>query len=225
MPNIGLSWVDMERIKGRVDVVFHVAAIVNFSAALDKAVITNVGGTAAVLAIAKEMLNLQALVYVSTAYCNCTVDGFIEEKVYQSRWDPMELLREVMESPSEEINRRTKEFLIDHPNTYSFTKQLAENLIAQECGDLPIAIVRPSIGENGERDFSLEDKEGRGHTSSLDDDVLLALVEKTPRTSVRELAGKLSLRRSIVDDHLKAIGKVKRHANWVPLTLNNRHKN
>nr|XP_024214274.1 putative fatty acyl-CoA reductase CG8303 [Halyomorpha halys] len=145
MPNIGLSWTDIERIKERVQVVFHVAAIVNFSAALDKAVITNVGGTAALLALAKDMTNLEAMVYVSTAYCNCTVDGFVEEKVYQSRWDPVEFLRDVMESPSEEINRRKRELIGNHPNTYSFSKQLAENLIAQEGGDLPIAIIRPSI--------------------------------------------------------------------------------
>ena len=33
------------------------------------------------------------------------------------------------------------------PNTYTFTKALAESLIASEKGDLPVTIVRPSIGE------------------------------------------------------------------------------
>ena len=31
------------------------------------------------------------------------------------------------------------------PNTYTFTKALAEHLLVSECGDLPVAIVRPSI--------------------------------------------------------------------------------
>jgi nucleoside-diphosphate-sugar epimerase len=31
------------------------------------------------------------------------------------------------------------------PNTYTFTKHLAENLLVDEAGDLPVAILRPSI--------------------------------------------------------------------------------
>lgn len=36
--------------------------------------------------------------------------------------------------------------LAGRPNTYSFTKALAESLLAEEAADLPVAIVRPSIG-------------------------------------------------------------------------------
>ena len=32
-----------------------------------------------------------------------------------------------------------------HPNTYTFTKAVAENLLAEERGSLPVAIFRPSI--------------------------------------------------------------------------------
>ena len=36
--------------------------------------------------------------------------------------------------------------LIGHkPNTYTFTKQLAESMLVTEGADLPLAIVRPSI--------------------------------------------------------------------------------
>ena len=31
------------------------------------------------------------------------------------------------------------------PNTYTFTKALAENLLQNEAKDLPVAIIRPSI--------------------------------------------------------------------------------
>jgi len=31
------------------------------------------------------------------------------------------------------------------PNTYTYTKALAEQLLEKECGDIPLAIVRPSI--------------------------------------------------------------------------------
>lgn len=34
----------------------------------------------------------------------------------------------------------------DLPNTYSFTKSLAEDLIRREAQDLPIFVFRPTIG-------------------------------------------------------------------------------
>src|SRR5437016_6049660 len=46
---------------------------------------------------------------------------------------------------TEEATRRAKE--LGWPNTYTFTKSLAESLIAKHGAGLPIAIVRPSIVE------------------------------------------------------------------------------
>jgi fatty acyl-CoA reductase len=31
------------------------------------------------------------------------------------------------------------------PNTYTYTKALAEHLLMEECGGIPLAIVRPTI--------------------------------------------------------------------------------
>ena len=39
----------------------------------------------------------------------------------------------------------TQEIIGDRPNTYTFTKAIAEELVLTECGDLPVCIVRPSI--------------------------------------------------------------------------------
>ena len=33
------------------------------------------------------------------------------------------------------------------PNTYTFTKNLAEKVTAKEANKLPVAIVRPSVGK------------------------------------------------------------------------------
>ena len=38
-----------------------------------------------------------------------------------------------------------KEVIGSHPNTYAFTKALAEQWLFQSATDLPLAIVRPSI--------------------------------------------------------------------------------
>src|SRR5678815_2499789 len=41
--------------------------------------------------------------------------------------------------------RRSRE--LGWPNTYTLTKSIAESIIQRRCGDLPYAIVRPSIVE------------------------------------------------------------------------------
>jgi hypothetical protein len=39
----------------------------------------------------------------------------------------------------------TNKIIGDRPNTYTFTKALAEYVLSQEAKDLPLAIIRPSI--------------------------------------------------------------------------------
>jgi hypothetical protein len=41
----------------------------------------------------------------------------------------------------------TPSLIGNRPNTYTFTKALAESMLLKEAGNLPVAIVRPSIGE------------------------------------------------------------------------------
>ena len=43
------------------------------------------------------------------------------------------------------ITAITPELLGDYPNTYTFTKGLAEHIVTTENGDMPVSIVRPSI--------------------------------------------------------------------------------
>lgn len=42
----------------------------------------------------------------------------------------------------------THRYLGELPNTYVFTKQLAEHVMAEQRGKLPVVIMRPSIGTN-----------------------------------------------------------------------------
>lgn len=39
----------------------------------------------------------------------------------------------------------TPKLIGERPNTYTYTKALAEYLVQQEAGDLNVAIIRPSI--------------------------------------------------------------------------------
>lgn len=43
------------------------------------------------------------------------------------------------------VSTLTPKLLGKRPNTYTYTKALAEYLLQQEAGDLNVAIVRPSI--------------------------------------------------------------------------------
>lgn len=43
------------------------------------------------------------------------------------------------------VSLMTPKLLGERPNTYTYTKALAEYLVQQECGKLNVAIVRPSI--------------------------------------------------------------------------------
>ena len=55
--------------------------------------------------------------------------------------------------PKEQIPELQQKLLgKGHPNTYSFTKGLGEHLVAEEAGDLPVAILRPSIVMSTYRD-------------------------------------------------------------------------
>lgn len=45
------------------------------------------------------------------------------------------------------ILQLTPSLIGNRPNTYTFTKALAESMLLKEAGNLPVAIVRPSIGE------------------------------------------------------------------------------
>lgn len=43
------------------------------------------------------------------------------------------------------IDTLTPNLIRPRPNTYTYTKALAEHILVEERGDIPLAIVRPSI--------------------------------------------------------------------------------
>ena len=73
-------------------------------------------------------------------------------------------------------------------------------------------------------DTSLEEEDGRGAPSLVDNDRLKALVEENPRTTLCELAKALDVHYSTVSLHIQAIGKVKKLDSWVPHDLNEKQQ-
>ncbi|KAJ4442001.1 hypothetical protein ANN_11865 [Periplaneta americana] len=89
-PGLGLSPKDRDRLCREVSIVFHAAATIKFNENLKVALQTNVMGTQEIVYLCKEMPQIVALVYVSTAYSNCSLKE-IDEKVYPPPHDPRRL--------------------------------------------------------------------------------------------------------------------------------------
>lgn len=84
----------------------------------------------------------QALVHVSSAYVNSVLTE-VDEQVYPAPYDVNELIALVEKLDIETLKQETPSILKDHPNSYTFTKHLAEHEVKN--GGIPAAIVRPSM--------------------------------------------------------------------------------
>lgn len=89
-------------------------------------------------------LSLQALVHVSTAYANCDRSE-VGEVIYAPPYSPDDVISMVQWLPEDMLDQMTPSLIGKRPNTYTFTKALAEHMLLHEAGNLPVAIVRPSI--------------------------------------------------------------------------------
>ena len=68
-------------------------------------------------------------------------------------------------------------------------------------------------------DFSLQDEPHPGRDSTIDDEVLLQLIEDDPRLTIRELAQQLGCSHTTIANHLHALGKVNKLGKWLPHEL------
>ncbi|XP_066593582.1 putative fatty acyl-CoA reductase CG5065 [Prorops nasuta] len=139
---VGLVPEDEQRLFNEVSVIFHMAANVRFDLPLKAAIKLNTGGTANILALAKQMKNLDSFVHVSTSFCHCG-ERILEERAYPVPVTPESVISTVEMMNDEVIEAMTPKLLGDSPNTYAFSKALSEDLVVR-CG-LPAGIARPSI--------------------------------------------------------------------------------
>ena len=100
--------------------------------------------TKKVIALAKTMKHLEAMVHVSTAYANCDL-RHISEEVYNPPVKAEKLIEACDWMNDEVVDLITPKVIQNKPNTYTYTKQIAESVVMQECKDMPCSIVRPSI--------------------------------------------------------------------------------
>lgn len=148
--NLGFSADTLKDLRKNVHIIFHCAATIKFNSHVRVAIKTNLTGTLRVIEFAKSLMNLVSFVHLSTAFCNSNYSGLFLEKVYPPVQDPYDMLKMAEDDNAwERIKTHADwKFLTkEHPNTYTFTKQMAENLVMKEMAGYPAAIVRPSIGK------------------------------------------------------------------------------
>ncbi|XP_049546654.1 fatty acyl-CoA reductase wat-like [Anopheles darlingi] len=144
-PGLAISNDDLEYIYSHTNIILHSAADVRFDESLHESVLTNVRGTEHLLRVALKCPLLKVFVHVSTAFSQCVYEH-VEERFYPPSVDPFELIRAIeQDTRMEEFEVMAKKIIEPWPNTYAFTKSLAEDVVHQYKDKLPIAVVRPSI--------------------------------------------------------------------------------
>ncbi|KAH8300923.1 hypothetical protein KR044_004715 [Drosophila immigrans] len=162
---LGISEADHERLRN-VTIVYHSAASVRFDDPLREAILINTRGTHELIKVALQWKKLKAFIHVSTTYSNPT-ELEVEERIYPPYADWRTTIKLAESYDAETLNiynlKCVREFCIficivyysiccvSHrygnfqPNTYTFTKSLAEHVVNDYKDQLPISIFRPSI--------------------------------------------------------------------------------
>ncbi|KAK1120200.1 hypothetical protein K0M31_012570 [Melipona bicolor] len=144
LSDLGLSVADRNILIENVNIVFHVAATVRFNEPLNVAVNVNTKSTARIMELCKELKHVISIVYVSTAYSNANIFE-IEEKIYTTSFKPSTVINICESGDQQSIDLLEDEILKIYPNTYTFSKNLAEQIMSNNSDSLPVAIVRPSV--------------------------------------------------------------------------------
>ncbi|XP_037949656.1 putative fatty acyl-CoA reductase CG5065 [Teleopsis dalmanni] len=142
--SLGLSGDNYKHVVDNTNIVFHMAATLKLEGNLKDAIEMNLTGTKRALCIAKEMKNLEAFIHLSTAFCNCDQE-VMYEKVYEYPHKPEDLMRLAEWMDVKSLDAITPDLLKPHPNTYTYSKRLAELYVRDHYETMPVIIARPSI--------------------------------------------------------------------------------
>jgi alcohol-forming fatty acyl-CoA reductase len=141
--SLAISQHDRDRMKN-VSIIFHSAASVRFDDPLKYAVFINTRGTHEVLKFAKTLKNIKVVMHVSTTYSHPELKtvGEVIHKPYFSWKKSIEICERFDDDLIDTLTELYTGFM---PNTYTFTKALAEQIIDDEKTNLPLVLFRPSI--------------------------------------------------------------------------------
>lgn len=143
LKGLGISDEDFEKMK-HVSVIFHSAASVRFDDSLKNAILLNTRGTVEVMRLAEKLEEIRVVLHVSTTYCNPD-KKIVEEIIYPPNGDWQAAIKIAEKYDEEILNTLTQKYTNAEPNTYTFTKGLAEQAVKDFSDRLPVVIYRPSI--------------------------------------------------------------------------------
>lgn len=140
---LGISEEDIQ-LMNDVSVLFHSAASVRFDDPLKDAILMNTRGTAQLMEFALKLKEVRVLLHVSTTYCNPD-RKVVDEMIYPPKTDWRTAVKIAETFDEETMNILTQKYTNREPNTYTFSKGLAEQVVKDYSDRLPVVIYRPSI--------------------------------------------------------------------------------
>lgn len=141
--NLGISEQDFKRMKN-VSIIFHSAASVRFDDTLKYATFMNTRGTREIVEFAKTLSNIKVIMHVSTTYSHPELK-IVGEVIHEPYVDWRKSI-EICEKTDDDVMRvLTNLYTNFMPNTYTFTKALAEQIVDDNKDELPLVLFRPSI--------------------------------------------------------------------------------
>jgi len=150
-PALGLTPEACGRVAAEVTQLIHCAASVEFTLPLAEAFAVNTEGALHALDVAQACVRLTSYVGVSTAYVTPHpaprggAVAAVGEQLAPLHRDPEQLYAALRARPFSAREERALLESSGHPNTYTLTKCLAEQLVARRAQGLRATLVRPSI--------------------------------------------------------------------------------
>ncbi|XP_038883521.1 fatty acyl-CoA reductase 2, chloroplastic-like [Benincasa hispida] len=161
--DVGLHVDFAHLIANEVDVIVNSAANTTFDERYDVAIDINTKGPSNLMGFAKKCSKLKLFLQVSTAYVNGQRQGRIMERPFCNEaldveseiklaFDTKQAFQDnaITQNMKELGLQRAKRF--GWQDTYVFTKAMGEMVIDQMRGEVPVAIIRPSVIESTFKD-------------------------------------------------------------------------
>ncbi|KAA6426508.1 MAG: hypothetical protein FRX49_03618 [Trebouxia sp. A1-2] len=156
LPDYGIAQADLLRLQQQTEIVIHAAASISFDDHIHDAITHNYMATKYIADMASRMPNLKAFVHVSTAYVNGNQSkGSVISEAMLPLTDQSNahvshsaLVAHLQALPKPKAAEQAQGYMQQwrFPNTYCFSKHLAESLMTEyHTRAFPVAIVRPSI--------------------------------------------------------------------------------
>lgn len=174
--DFGIEESKLRELTEEINVIVNGAATTNFYERYDAALDVNVMGVKHMCQLAKKCANIEVLLHVSTAYVAGEKQGLVQERAFKDGETLREgthldieaevrLVRDLKkqleatgDSSAKAERKSMKELGLTRarhfgwPNTYVFTKAMGEMMLGQLRGDIPAAIMRPSIITSVQKD-------------------------------------------------------------------------